>query len=104
MRSGDVITVRLPHALRLGGWALVALVGALALGLAAVSWRVLRHPAQASGTDSVGALVDALARLDNAHAARGLPVGAPEHAAYEAERAALKARLTSLLARRSDVP
>ncbi len=104
VRSGDVITVRLPHALRLGGWALVALVGALALGLAAVSWRVLRHPAQASGTDSVGALVDALARLDNAHAARGLPVGAPEHAAYEAERAALKARLTSLLARRSDVP
>ena len=48
--------------------------------------------------ESVATLVDALARLDTAHAARALPPDAPEHAAHEAERAALKARLTKLLA------
>lgn len=104
VRPGAVITVRLPHPLRLGGWALAALVGALAAGLAGVSWRVLRPPTRPAPVESVATLVDALARLDTAHAARALPPGAPEHAAHEAERAALKARLTKLLAPRGDVP
>jgi hypothetical protein len=104
MPAGAAFTVRLPRPLRLGSWALVALVGALALGLAGVSWRIFGaapHPAE---VETVATLVDALALLDRAHAARALPADAPEHAAYLVERARLKARLTSLLASRGDVP
>ena len=104
VRAGARLVVRLPRPVRLGGWALAALVGTLAIALAAVSWRGFRPAARAAPAESPASLVDAIARLDMAHAARMPPPDAPEQAAYEGERARLKARLVGLLARPGDVP
>lgn len=104
MRAGAVLVVRLPRPFRLGGWALRALVAALAVALVGVSWRVFRPARGAAATETAAALVDTIARLDADHAARLPAPNAAEQAAYEAERARLKARLMGQLAQREDVP
>ncbi|MGE5092773.1 MAG: hypothetical protein ACM3OH_11465 [Bacillota bacterium] len=102
--AGAVITIRLPTTHRLGRWALMALVAMMALALLAGTRRVFRAAplAQARDAESPAALVDAIARLDAAHAAQ-LPDASGE-AAYAAERERLKARLVAALAQRRDVP
>lgn len=102
--AGAVITIRLPTTHRLGRWALMALVAMMALALLAGTRRVFRAAplAQARDAESPAALVDAIARLDAAHAAQ--PPDASGEAAYAAERERLKARLVAALAQRRDVP
>jgi hypothetical protein len=102
--AGAVITIRLPTTHRLGRWALMALVAMMALALLAGTRRVFRAAplAQARDAESPAALVDAIARLDAAHAAH--PPDASGEAAYAAERERLKARLVAALAQRRDVP
>ena len=102
--AGGTITIRLPTARRLGRWALVALVALMALMLLAVTLRVFRRtptPVRPR-EESAAALVDAIARLDAAHAA--VQPDAAGEAAYAAERERLKARLVTALAQRSEAP
>lgn len=102
--AGATVTIRLPTAHRLGRWALVALVTMMGLALLAGARRGFRpgplRPVARSASPAF--LVDAIARLDAAHA--GDPPDAAGEAAYVAERERLKALLVAALAQRSDVP
>jgi hypothetical protein len=102
--AGGAITIRLPTAYRLGRWALAALVMLMVLALLAGTLRALRsRPVRpVARPESAAWLVDAIARLDAAHAAE--PPDAAGEAAYVAERERLKARLVAALAERGDVP
>ena len=102
--AGAVVTIRLPTAHRLGRWALAALVALMALALGTGAWRGFRRAPSPSAVpaETAASLVDAIARLDAAHAAE--PPDAAGEAAYVAERDRLKARLVAALARRSDGP
>ena len=104
MAAGAVLIIRLPRPLRLGGSALAALVGALALVLVWAGVRMLRARPHASAAETPAGLVDAIARLDAAHAAGGWSADSPESAAWAEQRARLKARLLELLASRGGVP
>lgn len=102
--AGGTVTIRLPTAHRLGRWALAVLVTMMALALLAGTRRAFRRaPMRAvARAESPASLVDAIARLDAAHAAS--PPDAVGEAAYAAERERLKALLVAALAQRSDVP
>jgi hypothetical protein len=102
--AGATITIRLPTAHRLGRWALVALVTLMGLALLAGARRGFRRAplSPVARSASPASLVDAIARLDAAHAAD--PPDAAGEAAYAAERERLKALLVAALAQRSDVP
>jgi hypothetical protein len=79
-------------------WALPALVGAVALALAAAAWRILRRPARPASVATPGPLLDAIAALDARYAGREAETGAEEWRRYAAERARLKAELERALA------
>lgn len=102
--AGGVVTVRLPRQVRLGRWALAGLVTVVGLALLAALGRVFRAAPRVGPTETPASLVDAIARLDAAHAARGLPPDGTDVQAYAAERERLKARLVAALARREGVP
>jgi len=87
------------------GWALGALVGGLAIGLAFAAFHSLRRPK----TAPVGpprrlapdTLIERLAQLDARYAGREAHTDAAEWARYQAERADLKEQLSAALAGRS---
>ncbi len=100
--AGGTVTVRLPAPRRVGYWALVALVGAVLLGLALAAARAFApgsaRPRAAPRT--ADALLTALARLDVAHAGREAELSPEAWDGYRAERERLKAELTAALAAR----
>jgi len=84
---------------------LAALVGVMGLALLATAWRLRRgHAKGADEEEPVDVLVRRLALLDARYRGRQAEVSAPEWTEYQGERHALKARLTSALARGSPTP
>lgn len=107
--AGGSLTLRFARPDRPGPGTLAGLVALIAAGFSVAAWRALRRPpapAPASPTGSVpspdgaAALLDALARLDARHKDHPGRMTATEWSDYQAERARLKARLASALARR----
>ena len=100
--ANAVIRVELPGADRTPTALLAALVGALALGLAAAAWRLTRgapgRRAQAAAAPRREELLDRLAQLDAQFAGREAGVSADEWQRYLDERARLKAALEAALA------
>ncbi|MGI9040488.1 MAG: hypothetical protein ACR2HK_05170 [Gemmatimonadales bacterium] len=102
MSPGAVMRVTLPGARRGPVPVLAALVGALALTLAAAAWLLLaRKPSPAAAEEPPGTpnrLLDALGALDARYADRESGTDPGEWARYLAERARLKAALEATLA------
>jgi hypothetical protein len=95
--GASVVTIDFPGA-GLRGWLLPILVGAVALVLGLVALKTLgRRPATAGA--GFGSPLDQLARLDARYAGREGQVPAEEWTRYQAERARLKAEVSSQLAR-----
>lgn len=92
--AGDAVVLTVPVAARLGTTALAVLVAVVAAALGAALYLALRRGAAEPETADM--LVDRIARLDAAQRADGA-LAPPQ---YERERARLKARLASALARR----
>lgn len=100
VRAGGSVRLHLPAPIRLGRWALAALVGTVVTGLLLAARLALRPPALVLRQPSAESLLDALARLDGAHAGREAVTPPDAWSAYLAERGRLKAALSSALAER----
>lgn len=100
MAAGDSILLEVPAPLKVGGGVLAALVGITALAMTWALWRALRGRSRMGSLQQEGpeALVDRIARLDEAH--RNTAPGAPESDAYQRQREELKSALARLLAER----
>ncbi len=94
--AGTVLEIDFPG--NSNGWILPALVGAVALTLALVGFRVLNRRPVAPAPVQQNALLDQLARLDARYAGREAQVPAAEWQQYQQERARLKAELAQQLA------
>jgi hypothetical protein len=84
--------------------ALPALVGAVALALAAAAWWLIRRPSRRGPAVSPEQMLDAIAALDARYAGREPETAADEWQRYGAERARLKAELERTLAARGRLP
>lgn len=100
MAAGDSILLEVPAPIELGSGVLPALVGLTALAMIWALWRALRTRSRMEQLRSEGpeALVDRIARLDEAH--RDTAAGTPEADVYQQEREQLKSALARLLAER----
>ncbi len=103
--AGATVRIELGGPFNAPRWALRALVGGLAAGLALAAFRALRPPADSAriprGGLDVDMMLERIAQLD-AHYAGGEGETDPaEWSRYRGERADLKARLEALLAARS---
>lgn len=100
--SGEAIVASLPVAGRWGGSVVGLMIAALAMALVAGALRAFRHTAgtrpPAPDTAGTDALIEAIARLDAAHAASG-PHDAETEQRHAERRAALKEELARALAR-----
>jgi hypothetical protein len=96
---GGTITVTFGGGSALLSWqVLAALVVPVAGVLAFAGWRLLRRRATGAPPDSHERMLDAIAALDARYSGREADTPADEWRRYEAERAALKARLEAALA------
>jgi hypothetical protein len=84
--------------------ALPALVGAVAVALAAAAWWLIRRPSRRAPAVSPEQMLDAIAALDARYAGREPETAADEWQRYGAERARLKAELERTLAARGRPP
>lgn len=98
--AGDSILLKVPAPLQVGSGVLQVLIGLIALAMLWGLWRAFRSRGQMQALTGEGpeALIDRIARLDQAH--RDTPPGSPAADAYQQERAQLKAALARLLAER----
>jgi hypothetical protein len=94
MGPGTVVIIDFPG--NRTAWLLPALVGVVGLSLVVALLRVLRRRAPPVGGATT--VLDALARLDARYAGREAEVGAREWAAYQRDRARLKAEMAERLA------
>jgi hypothetical protein len=102
LRAGETIDASLPVRGRWGGGVVALLIGVVALALVAGAVRAFRQsaPRPSVGSDAAGAasLIEAIARLDAAHAASG-PHSAEADQRHAERRAELKEELARALAR-----
>ena len=94
---GSALRLTLPGRGRAPDWLLGALVGAVGLTLAGAAWYFVRGHAGPSAP-SAGELLDAVAALDARYLGREGETPGDEWAAYQSQRANLKARLETSLA------
>jgi hypothetical protein len=97
--AGGTVTVSFAGVAGRPSWrTLVALVFPVAAVLAFAAWRSVRRTGPPAPARSHGELLDAIAALDARYAGREAETEPDEWQRYQAERAALKARLESALA------
>jgi hypothetical protein len=101
--AGATVRIELAGPFSAPRWALRALVGGLAAGLALAAFRALRQPAVSDripgGEADADLLLERIAQLDARYAGGEGETDRAEWGRYRTERAALKARLEALLAR-----
>lgn len=103
--AGATVRIELAGPFSAPGWALRALVGGLAAGLALAAVRALRPPGRSrpvpAETIDVDVMLERVAQLDARYAGRESEVAEVEWSGYRTERAELITRLQALRAARS---
>jgi hypothetical protein len=103
--AGTTVKIELGGPFSAPGWALRALVGGLAAGLALAAFRALRPPAGSArippGALDADLMLERIAQLDARYAGGEGETDPAEWSRYRAERAELRARLEALLAAQS---